>query len=51
MDKAKRYIIMHRLDKVWAWQIAYSAQEACQLLGWLIGDCYVQEDRSYIQGL
>jgi len=39
----KIYIIENR---VWHLQFevtANSAQEACEKLGWLIGDCYVKE--------
>ena len=41
MDKG--YKIINRETKEQAEVIAESAQEACQKLGWVIGDCFVQE--------
>ena len=40
---ANRYRIMNRITKQWWDGEANSAQEACQLAGWLIGDCWVRQ--------
>lgn len=37
-----RYRIQNRVTKDWAEVEAPSAAEACQRMGWLIGDCYVR---------
>ena len=39
----KTYRITNRITKEIVMVVANSAQEACQQLGWLIGDCYVEE--------
>jgi len=39
----KEYAVWNRITKELQWVIALSAQEACEKLGWLIGDCQVKE--------
>ena len=40
-EKMKRYLVENRITKEkWKGE-AGSAQEACERLGWLIGDCWV----------
>lgn len=38
-----RYRVQNRITKEWALVEAPFAQEACEALGWLIGECYVKE--------
>jgi hypothetical protein len=38
-----RYLVMERASKEAAVVEAASAQEACESLGWMIGNCYVQQ--------
>jgi len=38
-----RYRIMNRITREWWEGEANSAHEACQLAGWLIGDCWVRQ--------
>lgn len=42
-DKLKRYDIRNRSLKQSGLVYATSAQEACESLGWMIGDCLVKE--------
>ena len=39
------YIIEHRKLKQVASAIAPSAQEACYIFGWYIGDCYIRQEK------
>lgn len=39
----KRYRLFHRITKTFQNIQAYSAQEACQKVGWLIGETWVRE--------
>jgi len=39
----KEYGVWNRITKELQWVIASSAQEACEKLGWMIGDCQVKE--------
>ena len=39
----KTYRIQNRVTEEWWQGEAPSAQEACELAGWLIGDCWVRE--------
>jgi len=39
----KRYRIRNRITGEWWEGEADSAQEACRLAGWLIGDCWVRQ--------
>jgi hypothetical protein len=41
-----RYRIMHRPTQQWWEGEAESAHEACVKAGWMIGDCYVREQKS-----
>jgi hypothetical protein len=41
--KAKRYRITNRATRQTYEASALSADEACRKLGWLIGDCFVEE--------
>ena len=41
--RANRYRITNRITKQTYEASALSADEACRKLGWLIGDCFVQE--------
>jgi len=43
LEKAKRYRITNRVTKQIYEASAFSADEACRKLGWLIGDCFVEE--------
>lgn len=43
LAKPKRYRITHRQDNLSGEASAFSADEACRKLGWLIGDCHVRE--------
>lgn len=38
-----RYRIMNRVTKEWWEGEASSAHSACQLAGWLVGDCWVRQ--------
>ncbi len=40
----KRYRLFHRVQKTFQDIQAASAQEACQQIGWLIGDTWVREE-------
>lgn len=40
----KRYRLFHRVLKEFRDVEANAAQEACQGVGWLIGDCWVREE-------
>ena len=40
--KAKRYRITNRITHQTYEASAFSADEACRKLGWLIGDCFVR---------
>jgi len=42
-DKLSRYLIENKTEKARAIISAPSAQEACQSLGWMIGDCFIKE--------
>lgn len=39
----KRYKVINRVTNEKKTVLAESAQEACEKLGWLIGDCFIQE--------
>jgi len=41
--KLNRYLIENKAGKACAIIKAPSAQEACQSLGWMIGDCVIKE--------
>jgi len=41
--KLNRYLIENKGEKARAIITAPSAQEACQSLGWMIGDCFIKE--------
>lgn len=41
--KPKRYRITNRVTKQTYEASAFSADEACRKLGWVIGDCFVKE--------
>jgi len=41
--RANRYRITNRVTKQTYEASALSANDACRKLGWLIGDCFVQE--------
>jgi len=41
--KGKEYYIWNRITKELHVVIALSAQEACEKVGWMIGDCQVKE--------
>jgi len=43
LEKPKRYMISHRATNQTYQASAFSADEACRKLGWLIGDCFVEE--------
>jgi len=43
LEKPKRYQITNRITQQTYQASAFSATEACQKLGWMIGDCYVKE--------
>lgn len=43
LTKPNRYQITNRITNQTYQASAFSADEACRKLGWLIGDCYVQE--------
>ena len=43
LEKPNRYRITNRVTNQTYEASAFSADEACQKLGWLIGDCYVRE--------
>jgi len=43
LTKANRYRITNRITNQTYEASAFSADEACRKLGWLIGDCYVRE--------
>lgn len=40
---SNRYRIMNRITGNWWEGEANSAQEACEMAGWLIGNCWVRE--------
>ena len=42
-EKGKEYGVWNRITKELKWVIAESAQEACEKVGWMIGDCQVKE--------
>ena len=42
-EKLKIYIVENRITKEMKRILAYSAQEACEKCGWMIGYCFVQE--------
>lgn len=45
IEENKTYKVKNRITKE-VWNVeAKSAQEACQKVGWLIGDCFVEERR------
>jgi len=39
----KRYRVMNKITNKFGEEEAESAQEACEKLGWSIGDCWVRE--------
>ena len=39
----KEYCVWHRITRDLRYITAPSAQEACEKLGWMIGDCQVKE--------
>jgi len=41
--KGKEYCIWNRITKELQYVMALSAQEACEKVGWMIGDCQVKE--------
>lgn len=43
LEKAKRYRVTNRITKQTYQASAFSADVACKKLGWLIGDCFVEE--------
>lgn len=43
LQLARRYRITNRVTNQTYEASAFSADEACRKLGWLIGDCYVKE--------
>jgi hypothetical protein len=42
-DDYKTYFVENRVTREHRIVRAYSAQEACENVGWLIGDCYIKE--------
>jgi len=42
LARAKRYQVTNRVTNQTYQASAFSADEACRKLGWLIGDCYVK---------
>ena len=40
-----KYFVQNRVLKGGGYVEANSAQEACEKLGWMIGDCYVEEKK------
>ena len=45
LQQPMRYRVTNRVTKQTYEASAFSADEACRKLGWLIGDCYIQEIR------
>jgi len=43
LEKATRYRVTNRITKQTYQASALSADEACKKLGWLIGNCFVEE--------
>lgn len=43
LERAKRYRVTNRATKQTYQASAFSADEACRKLGWMIGDCFVEE--------
>lgn len=43
LEKPKRYRITNRASSQTCEASAFSADQACRKLGWMIGDCHVQE--------
>lgn len=43
LERTKRYRITNRVTNQTYEASAFSADEACRKLGWLIGDCYILE--------
>lgn len=44
-DQLKLYEVTHRATGERHFAVAYNAQDACSQSGWLIGDCYVIEQK------
>jgi len=42
LEKAKRYQVTNRVTQQTYQASAFSADEACRKLGWLIGNCHVK---------
>ncbi len=43
LQRAPRYEVINRTTNQKAQASAFSADEACRKLGWMIGDCYVRK--------
>lgn len=43
LEKLTRYQITNRVTNQTYQASAFSADEACRKLGWVIGDCYIKE--------
>jgi len=43
LEKPKRYRVTNRITKQTYEASAFAADIACKKLGWLIGDCFVEE--------
>lgn len=43
LSKPTRYRVTNRITNQTYEASAFSADEACRKLGWLIGNCYIQE--------
>lgn len=43
LERAKRYLVKNRITGLEGQASAFSADEACRKLGWMIGDCFVKE--------
>jgi len=47
--KAKLYYITNRATKKRGLAVSDNAQDACKQLGWMIGDCFVQEAHEHLR--
>ncbi len=43
LERANRYQVTNRVTNQTYQASAFSADEACRKLGWLVGDCFVKE--------
>lgn len=44
-QEVKVYEITNRNTGEKSWQAASNAHDACKLAGWIIGDCYIEEEK------